>query len=582
MRKAPVISVAVSLLALALAIGLLQTRRAQSYIEVPYTLGKLVNDSTNIVYVRVEKVDREKNTITYRKIEDIKGKHPTDEIKHNIAKSGFHPREWQNIMAWAEVGKTAVFMHNNSASETCIDMYWYQCYPGGEWWNMWHAEPFLLRSFAGKPDKLAAAIKQMLAGQEVVVPCMVDGDKNAIALRTAKVQRIKASLALQDYNAARDFVGWGGEELRAINDMPGFTHLATIINPGGKPLGAVAAHLDGDNKLDATLYSDIGIDILQNAGLGSFNELNVGHTGGARGAAWSDYNASGKQSLLLASPAGPRLFTNLGNGKFRDDSASLPKQDYWHLTAAAWIDIDGIPAILLAAGFNGLRLFINKTPRMTPTDAAPPEPVFEDVSERFKLAANIPFVKSDILLVADLNGDNRPDILLGNYVHYNKGTSFGWSGYNPLPFDTTNITPIFMDINNDRSVDLIVPQRNGIRVYINNGVGSFEDSSIKYPTLAAIKNATSVVAIDFLGTGRPDLFIGCTDAPNRFLANTPTGFSDQTQRLGLHRRIFNTRALIAGDFNNDRMPDLLMLNINQDPVLLLGNADIRTTTPGTK
>jgi len=581
MRKAPLISVAVALVALALALALVHTRRAHGYIEVPYTLGKLVNDSTTIVYMRVEKVDREKNTITYRKIEDIKGKHPTDEIKHNIAKSGFHPREWQNIMAWAEVGKTAVFMHNNSASETCIDMYWYQCYPGGEWWNMWHAEPFLLRSFAGKPDKLAAAIKQMLAGQEVVVPCMVDGDKNAIALRTAKVQRIKASLTLQDYNTARDFVGWGGEELRVISDMPGFTHLATIINPGGKPLGAVATHLDGDNKLDATLYSDNGIDILQNAGLGSFNELNVGHTGGARGAAWSDYNASGKHSLLLASPAGPRLFTNLGNGKFRDDSALLPKQDYWHLTAAAWIDIDGIPAILLADGFKGLRLFINKTPRMTPTDAAPPEPLFEELSEQFKLGEKALY-KSDLLLVADIDADNRPDFLFGNNLYLNTGKAFELSVFNRLTFSTAGITPIFVDINGDTFPDLIAPQPDGVRVFQNNGRRSLIDVTAQHPVLATIKNATSVVAIDFLGTGRPDLFIGCTDAPNRFLANTPTGFSDQTQRLGLHRRLFNTRALIAGDFNNDRMPDLLMHNINQDPVLLLGNADIRTTTSGAK
>ena len=87
---------------------------------------------------------------------DLKGKHPTDVVKHAIGKRGFHPREWQNIIAWAEPGKKAVFFHNGGASETCIGTYWYQCYREGEWWGMSHAEPYLLRTFCGDPEKLAS------------------------------------------------------------------------------------------------------------------------------------------------------------------------------------------------------------------------------------------------------------------------------------------------------------------------------------------------------------------------------------------------------------------------------------------
>ena len=81
-------------------------------------------------------------------------------------------------MDWAEVGKTAIFFHNGGASETCIGNYWYQSYPNGEWWGLTHGEPFLLRSFAGNIDKLATAVTDILAGKEVVVPCMVDGNKD--------------------------------------------------------------------------------------------------------------------------------------------------------------------------------------------------------------------------------------------------------------------------------------------------------------------------------------------------------------------------------------------------------------------
>src|SRR5712692_3715340 len=163
-------------------------RPAQAYVEAPYSLGQVINESSNVVVMRVEKVDREKNIIIYRKVRDLKGKHPTEEIKHNIGRGGFNPREWQYPMAWAEVGKTAVFFHNGGASETCIGTYWYQAYAGGEWWNMSHGEPFLLRSFAGNPDKLIAAVTEIVAGKEVVVPCMTDGNKDDLHLRRAKIQ----------------------------------------------------------------------------------------------------------------------------------------------------------------------------------------------------------------------------------------------------------------------------------------------------------------------------------------------------------------------------------------------------------
>ena len=58
----------------------------------------ICNLSTNIVLMRVEKVDKEKNLIIYRKVHDLKGDHPTDVIKHNIGRGGFNPREWQYIM----------------------------------------------------------------------------------------------------------------------------------------------------------------------------------------------------------------------------------------------------------------------------------------------------------------------------------------------------------------------------------------------------------------------------------------------------------------------------------------------------
>ncbi|MBM4034226.1 MAG: VCBS repeat-containing protein [Planctomycetes bacterium] len=353
--------------AIALAL-LLIPAAALAYIEAPMSLGKVITDSSNILLVRVESVDKEKNLVVYRKVRDIKGTHAGELIKHNIGRGGFHPREWQNIMAWAEVGQHAVFFHNGGAGEMCINNYWYQIY-AGEWWGMSHAEPFLLRSYAGKPERLVSYVTAMLAGQEVIVPCMVD-DKPSLHLRNGKIQRMKASLKIQDYNPQRDFVGWGGEEFGPVQGMPGFTHYSSLARTDPGAAGIAAADFDGDGKTDFCLYGTGRVVLLQNGGA-SLNEVALPGGEGARAAAWADFNTDGKPDLLLATPSGPRLFRNEGEAKFSDVTAGLPRQDYYNTLAAAWIDYDGDkrPDVLLADGFRGLRLLRNISHQAPKADA---------------------------------------------------------------------------------------------------------------------------------------------------------------------------------------------------------------------
>src|SRR5436309_1460391 len=92
-----------SLSAIALAASVVST--ARGYVEAPYTLGRTCSESTNVVLVEVTRINAERGLIIFKKVQDLKGKHPEGEIKHNIGKNGFHPREWQNVMAWAGVGK---------------------------------------------------------------------------------------------------------------------------------------------------------------------------------------------------------------------------------------------------------------------------------------------------------------------------------------------------------------------------------------------------------------------------------------------------------------------------------------------
>jgi hypothetical protein len=346
-------------------------RPAPAYIEAPYPLGRLLAESTNVLVAQIEKTDKEKNLIIFRKVQDIKGKHPTDVIRQNIGKGGFHPREWQTIMALAEPGKMAVIFHNGGASETCLDLYWYQCYAGGDWWNMSHAEPFLLRTFAGKPEKLGQIVLEMLAGREVITPSMVDGNKDDLHLRRAKIQRLRASLKIQDYNPQRDFVGWGNEDFKRLLGMPGFTHMAPLPRVDPETRGLAACDFDGDGDADFCLFGETRTILIKNEG-NALVEMSIPYAAGARAADWADYNGDGKPDLLLATPSGVKLLTNTG-ATFRDDSAGLPQESYPSFSAAAWIDWDGDkrPDILAASAFGGLRLYRNTSDKAGPAPGAP-------------------------------------------------------------------------------------------------------------------------------------------------------------------------------------------------------------------
>src|SRR5262245_42095596 len=93
-----------------LSFGLVSS--APAYVEAPHSIGQCCNEATHIVLMEVTRVSKDKNLILFKKLQDLKGQHPQAEIKHNIGQRGHHPREWQAVMKWAEVGKKAVFFHN--------------------------------------------------------------------------------------------------------------------------------------------------------------------------------------------------------------------------------------------------------------------------------------------------------------------------------------------------------------------------------------------------------------------------------------------------------------------------------------
>jgi hypothetical protein len=557
---------------------------SQAYVEAPYTLGRVCHESSNIMIVRVERVDKQANVIVYRKVQDLKGKHPTDVIQHNIGRGGFNPREWQYPMEWAEVGKTAIFFHNGGASETCIGTYWYQAYGGGQNWGLSHGEPFLLRSFSGKPEKLAAAVTAIVAGQEVVVTCMVDGNKDDLHLRRAKIQRLRNSLKLLDYNPKRDFVGWGGmEDFRWLYGMPGFTRYSGLprVDPEAQAISAV--DIDGDGKPDLCLVGGGKVALVQNAGE-SFNEVSLAGVGGCRSAVWADYNGDGRPDLLLATPTGPKLFTNLGGGAFRDDSHLLPKEACYNLTAAAWIDYDGDghPDILLGNGFHGLRLYRNLfPPSRIPKIVADLDS--NDFAVREKATAELdklgPVAEGALRKVLE----NKPTLEVRRRIEQRievwrlQAKNPPKAGVQPTVlhapwFEDVSVqvglgpdgiggtikgdTLTVCDVNMDGRPDFLYGAGTGVLV-LNTPKGFVEvkDSGISYKP-----GKVGPVFGDFLGDGHPGLFVPQLDGRCKLFRNDGKGrFTDVTAMAGdLAKPLGMATCAAWGDFFNSGRRDLVV------------------------
>lgn len=209
---------------------------------------------------------------------------------------------------------------------------------------------------------------------------------------------------------------------------------------------------------------------------------------------WPDlYLAQGNRwPIRNSTEHADRLFRNRGDGHFQDitDQAGLAQFGYGQGVTIGDINNDGFPDVFVA-NVGGNRLLVNNG-----------DGTFGDITETAGLKTAAWSVSG---LLADLNGDTFPDLYVVNYLA--DEDVFRAS----CPPGTPSRRPCGPG-------DFAAAQD---RVFLNTGDGRFRDVTETSGIASSDGKGLGIVAVDFDGSGRLDLFVANDTRANFFYRNRP-------------------------------------------------------------
>lgn len=197
------------------------------------------------------------------------------------------------------------------------------------------------------------------------------------------------------------------------------------------------------------------------------------------------------------------------------------------------------------------------------------------------------------VLVADVNGDGKPDLIVdgGSSVLLGNGDGTFQKG---LPTGTGGVWAAAADVNGDGKIDIVVATAEGAAVALGNGDGTFRTAGT-YTFNPVLVGTTSVAVADVNGDGKPDMFVtsyvncapGCDpDDSNYGAVSVLLGNGDGTFQSPVvySSGNFGATSVVVGDVNGDGKPDLLVSNqceaftycgdeFDGSVAVLLGNGD---------
>ena len=201
------------------------------------------------------------------------------------------------------------------------------------------------------------------------------------------------------------------------------------------------------------------------------------------------------------------------------------------------------------------------------------------------------FSTSGGAIVDDLDNDGLLDIVTtASYpcgpMHYlqnsGTGTFTDRTAQAGLADQLGGLNMVQADYNNDGCLDILVlrgawdlPMRNSL--LRNNCDGTFTDvtrpSGLAVPATSTQTAAWADIDLD----GDLDLFVGNEHSPSQLFLNQGDGtFVDIAPAAGVDRVMF-TKAVVAGDYDNDGYPDFYLSNQSAENFLYHNNRDLTFT-----
>src|SRR2546423_6564917 len=400
---------------------------------------------------------------------------------------------------------------------------------------------------------------------------------------------------------------------------PGAAKAVYTVPLDGSQQQLVTTDLNGDGHPDILIamckdscIRPIPITILVNDGKGNFsNQTSALFTNDVpmpenpRQIVVADFNGDGRPDVFIADTGDDRdpyagfqntLKLSAPAGKLVDATATLPQaSDYSHSACTGDINGDGHPDIYVGNiyGVNHI------TPRL----------LLNDGTGHFTIGGSLPGELEDpnftarytTCTFADVNGDGKPDLVLGADDHtldsavlLNDGAgNFRLlpNAIPPKPFGANaialNIVP--SDVNHDGQIDLLVSFTRGdpfyvgadVQVLINNGDGTFRDETAtrlpaqpEGPVPAYFLNL-----LDLNADHVPDLGLrlGSDDQSTDCYTIDSNGLFHPQGSLGIQTALWS-----IADLNGDGRPDLVTVGQNTHTVFVTLSRPPRKATPKCK
>ena len=200
------------------------------------------------------------------------------------------------------------------------------------------------------------------------------------------------------------------------------------------------------------------------------------------------------------------------------------------------------------------------------------------------------------IIVDDFDNDGLLDIITSSYdvcepmhfFHNNGDGTFTERGAQAgLADQLGGLNMVQADYNNDGCMDILVlrgawefPIRKSL--LRNNCDGTFTDVTGEAGLAEPATSTQTAVWVDIDNDGLLDLFVGNENSPSQLFRNKGDGtFEDISHHAGIDRTAF-TKAVVAGDYDNDGYPDLYVSNLYSENFLYHNNHDRTFTDVGAK